>query len=955
MKKNVKKKIVLFPILLIFLINLMPFNANLSNNKNQTLAGDLEHIKNQDLSFDNSLTGIGAPWNVTHWANASLENFELSFENNSYDLVDIPVGNGWEGHKINATISDLSDTRNWINGTFNAGPDDNNDTCPENDSDFLSNWTYGFTDASGNVNVMSGNYFDDSYINSSGHDCLELRINGSGSSNYGYDGADECWWNTTVEIPRGEVIDSTFKIEFNPIHMLAFSIDDFGLVVYLNNERIYKIENTEMSPGWTTKTLPQIVWTNTSNIFDNPVNNSKIDIRIVLEVVSLSSVILSSAITNSNYQQLLIDNVQLNVKTAVKPSQINLTLNGTGISDIDWGEGYIGLEGSWKGDILSYNFSNIEKWDLGSYQIELVADINISIIKNDHETLYETNIFSYGTNFVVRNDTEVFWDCWAYTFVPTGFKESEIRISFPTDLNITRVSEPLSPLENKLDQCINSTQGLLIIPVPDVSLASYGFWKFEGISPNYCDSIMIFKNTTIIPSANDWISENTFISGDYINITAKITNSPLLSGYINQTKANLKIRFPNGTIWNAQSLFVSPNSSGYVHFNYFQIPIAPPNYEAGVYQAIISWNNSYSTYALNESGIIVKEFYVVHNSNLIPDVDNFGEVLYGSNINIRVSFNDVIDNTPIQNALVYTEDFNGMKVYFSEISPGYYFLEFETINATAGSNVLTIYANSTFYDNKTVNISMYFIFEGLITSGGIRDYIIKPGEFFTLQIKLIGLETGAPVKGALVKLYWEFGQETLHEVVDGDYQIILEAIPIGTFELRITASATGYTFESIILSLTVRLSGDQVSLIFIILITIIIIIALLGLILFLRSKRTIHQRDKELAKLQEQRELLSDEDVVFSKEKHTCLVHKGPIKGYAYICPNCDAYYCPKCTDAVIEIENICWSCGKPLEPSKPSKSIEAKTLPKKIEETRTELTPKKGFKQIEPEKGLKK
>ena len=49
----------------------------------------------------------------------------------------------------------------------------------------------------------------------------------------------------------------------------------------------------------------------------------------------------------------------------------------------------------------------------------------------------------------------------------------------------------------------------------------------------------------------------------------------------------------------------------------------------------------------------------------------------------------------------------------------------------------------------------------------------------------------------------------------------------------------------------------------------------------------------------------------------------GPIEGYNFICPTCGAYYWIRCAEAVKELENACWSCGKPLDPSLPTKSLE--------------------------------
>lgn len=74
------------------------------------------------------------------------------------------------------------------------------------------------------------------------------------------------------------------------------------------------------------------------------------------------------------------------------------------------------------------------------------------------------------------------------------------------------------------------------------------------------------------------------------------------------------------------------------------------------------------------------------------------------------------------------------------------------------------------------------------------------------------------------------------------------------------------------------------------------------------------KKQAEIEELKRQRDLITEDDIIISKEKHTCLVHKGSIRGYSFICPECGAFYCIKCIDAIIQIENACWSCENPLD-----------------------------------------
>ena len=58
---------------------------------------------------------------------------------------------------------------------------------------------------------------------------------------------------------------------------------------------------------------------------------------------------------------------------------------------------------------------------------------------------------------------------------------------------------------------------------------------------------------------------------------------------------------------------------------------------------------------------------------------------------------------------------------------------------------------------------------------------------------------------------------------------------------------------------------------------------------------------------------LSMKEIKFYRDKGLCLVCKNEISGLTYVCPNCDAWYCIKCSKALTELENICWGCGKPI------------------------------------------
>jgi len=82
-------------------------------------------------------------------------------------------------------------------------------------------------------------------------------------------------------------------------------------------------------------------------------------------------------------------------------------------------------------------------------------------------------------------------------------------------------------------------------------------------------------------------------------------------------------------------------------------------------------------------------------------------------------------------------------------------------------------------------------------------------------------------------------------------------------------------------------------------------------------------------------EKVTEEEVSVSKEKKICLVCKGRLGGFMFMCKDCGAFYCNKCTLALIELENACWACNNALDESKPVKPF------KKEEEIDVEISEK--------------
>ncbi|MFX0141802.1 MAG: tetratricopeptide repeat protein, partial [Candidatus Hodarchaeota archaeon] len=64
---------------------------------------------------------------------------------------------------------------------------------------------------------------------------------------------------------------------------------------------------------------------------------------------------------------------------------------------------------------------------------------------------------------------------------------------------------------------------------------------------------------------------------------------------------------------------------------------------------------------------------------------------------------------------------------------------------------------------------------------------------------------------------------------------------------------------------------------------------------------------------------IREEKISIHKEKKICIVCRGIVLRYSYLC-ECGAIYCEHCARALTNLENVCWACNIAIDYSKPVK-----------------------------------
>jgi hypothetical protein len=93
---------------------------------------------------------------------------------------------------------------------------------------------------------------------------------------------------------------------------------------------------------------------------------------------------------------------------------------------------------------------------------------------------------------------------------------------------------------------------------------------------------------------------------------------------------------------------------------------------------------------------------------------------------------------------------------------------------------------------------------------------------------------------------------------------------------------------------------------------------------------------------------ISKEEISLSQSEKLCLVCKGELSRMMYLCPECNSFYCGKCSIILKKTENLCWVCNSPIDENLPVRKDDApsqqiihigkKKLPKKITKNRKKL-----------------
>lgn len=113
---------------------------------------------------------------------------------------------------------------------------------------------------------------------------------------------------------------------------------------------------------------------------------------------------------------------------------------------------------------------------------------------------------------------------------------------------------------------------------------------------------------------------------------------------------------------------------------------------------------------------------------------------------------------------------------------------------------------------------------------------------------------------------------------------------------------------------------------------------------FIKPEMVLKKREKSVDVLAAftRPKKVTEEEITISKEKKICVVCKGKLERKMYICPDCNTFYCNKCSDSLVDLENMCWVCNSPFDEFKPITPFKKEKEAEIVEIKSSEKTPKK-------------
>ncbi|TFF88683.1 MAG: hypothetical protein EU549_02550, partial [Promethearchaeota archaeon] len=734
---------------------------------------------NENYSIDSSkydeIAGIGYGLNYTEYANRtdssslSLYYDTVSFES---DNAVSTLANNWEGYKLQVNVYNLKQNRTYIqNYDFENGE---------------TNWNEIEIDT-GYDNIQTSGGGDDIYVESGGgpdsSDCAFTQQRGvydnpGGNYYYYFDSGDRAAFRQTINIQGGSVTWAGLDFDYQGDCNWESSL--FHAYVRVGGTEVWQLSYGPLDdPG---------VWRH-QDMFEINATPFSSTVSVEIGLQSDGSVGYSTR-PNPIFR---FDNVKIYVITAVLPSTVNLQMNGLNITDNGLGKGNVIQKptSNWlTSPSPTFTWASTPNPPIPDLPISIEFDVaaNLFALKKGN-LLYDLSPTAYGTSYNIQDGLNTSWQMYTLIATPNEYWNHYLNFSTPTNWNFTGLYQPQDPSVNIINHAIGGTfnDDYIRLNLTDITNSPDGYWRLTSESPNYVKSV-----TTTDAGA----PKADFRIGDTLRIQSSITNAP--TGY-----ANLSIYNPSGLLWYTE--VINPSSD---LFYFSDINLLGANASAGIYDAVVWWNNrsSLGITDSNEAGLKKINFTITHSTSMESydistiQTDVFNDVLYNETFVLKAKYLDTDNGLGVDSATVKIEWIDGSNYTLAELGGGFYQIDSLDTSQSPGVYDLTIYANKSYYDSSTKQITVELAHHTSLNPN-ITSASVDWGENITIRCYYNDTDINDGIINASVWVSdgWQLNSWSNSSAGFGYYDILFETDwtrPNNIYEVDITADLENYQIKT---------------------------------------------------------------------------------------------------------------------------------------------------------------
>jgi hypothetical protein len=735
---------------------------------------------------------IGAARSVKEYANRTdagqaLQLFYYSSSGiRTNDTTESVLPPSWEGYVLYTYVYQVAENRCWV-----VNPGFTTSATPWNNITFDGgSWT----------NVITNYYRADGH--GTGNGAVECFIDGYDRTGgwYSYDPQDYARWNQTIAVPaRGTVVSASISFDYWVWTDATWGLGlPFGIYARVDGTQIYSL-------GFDNVPVGEQTWANTGiNSFNPGVINlaDGLNIQVGLRYTGDSSTRFSP----DPQPHARFDNVFLYIRALVRPSDINLLVNGLAVVDDGFGVGHVTesrLATPWttspvvaKVNWTSSPFPPNPNMNL---DVSLTANTNL-FARKSASTVYAEDPFKPGTLLLARNGQNTTWSMYYQLAMPTLYWNDHFNFTIPKDWNVTFVSEPQLPTVNKVAQCGGGQlgDGYLSVPATTITNSPDGYWFIKAESHNYVDSteLQIWTGT--------WTPTESVRPGNTTRVAARIldgSNNPPAG--VTSTQANVSIYEPSGALWFTQ--LVTPTAAGWVYTSSFYH--AGRNTTGGGYSVFVSWDNS------TEAGEKTASYTMQHATSLVPREPLIETFYEDRPLFPRVRYMDVDGNNWLESPASVTGNWTTGTITFYYVSgTGYWEAEINALEAgDVGQFWIRVNASKVNYDAAYCLILIDVVSETIVESPQAGGVYIPWKDNATIEVHYTRKADGVGITGCVpyvqLTANWTAGSYSISEVGSGWYNIRLNSTgpgSLGSFRLNVTIYKERYQRQQFYITVTVR-------------------------------------------------------------------------------------------------------------------------------------------------------